>query len=115
MSSKGSLFPHRQEYVCEAAMGDRHAFWGSGGAGGVDDVGEVLRPHGSGGGAAGVRRKRPPPPVPFAPPRPPPIQTIPHRPKRGQNPPAALRPHEGGPPPPAPGVAPPNPPPRPPD
>ena len=39
-------------------MLDRDAFGGSGGAGGVDDVGEVMRLQHSGGGALGMRRDR---------------------------------------------------------
>src|SRR5215510_6944040 len=58
MPVKENLLLHRQEDVAQAAMGDGDAFGRSGGAGGVDDVGEVVRPHGAGGGALGMRRNR---------------------------------------------------------
>ena len=55
-----NLLLHRQQEVPQAAMGDRHAFRGSGGARGVDDVGGVVRlkPERRGGG--GVLRNRAP-------------------------------------------------------
>src|SRR5262249_12195106 len=56
MPVKEKLLLHRQEDITQAAMGDRDAFGGSGGAGGVDDVGEVVWPHGAGRGIAGMRR-----------------------------------------------------------
>src|SRR6516162_10689198 len=46
MPVKENLLLHRQEDVAQAAMGDGNAFWCSGGARGVDDVGEVVRRHG---------------------------------------------------------------------
>src|SRR5262245_55425598 len=58
MSLKADLFSHRQEYVVETAMRDRHAFGRSGGAGGIDDVGEVVRLQAAGWGARGLRRNR---------------------------------------------------------
>src|SRR5438093_5248857 len=59
------IFSQCQQLVDETGVLDRHAFWGYGGAGGVDDVGEVLRPHGTGGGAAGLGPNRRRPRVPF--------------------------------------------------
>src|SRR5262249_36664738 len=89
--------PQRKRVVPRPGVLDRHAFWGSGGAGGVDDVGEVLRPHGSGGGAAGLRRNRRRRAVQFEHPRRLHIQAIAQRRMRDQNPRAGIRQHEGEP------------------
>src|SRR5256885_11766300 len=70
------IFSQCQQLVDETGVLDRHAFWGSGGAGGVDDVGEDLRPHGTGGSGLRAPRDRLPPPLLFPPPpprRPPPL------------------------------------------
>src|SRR6059036_2963371 len=75
-------------------MLDRHAFRGPGGAGGVDDVGEVLRPHGTGGGAAGLRRNRRRLAVQFHHPRRVPAQAIAQRRMRDQHRRAGIRQHE---------------------
>src|SRR5262249_42161175 len=61
MPVKENLLLHRQEDVAQATMGDGDALGGSGRAGGVDDVGEVVRLQHSGGGGGGVRRGRPRP------------------------------------------------------
>src|SRR5207244_13625069 len=58
MSLKRHLFPHGQQHVRQAAMLDRHAFGYSGGAGGIDDVGEVVRRKPHGRRARGLRRNR---------------------------------------------------------
>src|SRR2546426_6541110 len=73
----------------DVLMGNRDAFGCSGGAGGIDDVGEVVRPQHIGGGALWVRRDRrtpalklPPPPAPRVPPLPPPPPADQHPPPR---------------------------------
>src|SRR4029434_3411545 len=58
ISVKRHLFSHGQEYVRQAAMLDRDAFGCSGGAGGIDDVGEVVRLKRDGRRVRGLRRNR---------------------------------------------------------
>src|SRR4030095_6346844 len=58
MSVKRHLFSHGQEHVLQAAMRDRHAFGYSGGAGGIDDVGEVVRLKRDGRRVRELRRNR---------------------------------------------------------